>query len=73
MPLAAATRLEQSSHHPTSTICPKGEAGALQIAFRVGEKPFRSERPLYSECDSFYKISVDVSPTFETSVSNDFK
>jgi len=49
------------------SICPQGEAGALQLSFRVEDHVHRSEHPLYFECNSAYEIRVDISPGLEAS------
>jgi hypothetical protein len=70
--VATGTSLAVGSIEPLaskiSSICPTGEAGVLHISFRAGEKVFQSEKPLYFECDSFYRIRIDVSPVFEATV-----
>jgi hypothetical protein len=75
--VATGTSLAVGSIEPSaskiSSICPKGEAGALRISFRAGDKVFQSEKPVYFECDSFYRIRVDVSPVFEATIVHDFK
>jgi hypothetical protein len=47
------------------SLCPKGEAGELELSFRADGKPYRSKTPVYFECDSLYRLQVDVSSTFE--------
>jgi hypothetical protein len=75
--VATGTSVAVGSIEPSaskiSSICPKGEAGSLRISFRAGDKVFQSDKPLYFECNAFYRIRVDVSPVFEPTVVHDFK
>src|SRR5262245_22709199 len=56
-----------------TSICPKGEAGALQVSFKANGRSYRSEQALYFECNPSYEISVDVSPGFEVSATVSLK
>ena len=70
--LAEVKVVEPKSAQRTS-ICPKGEAGALQVSFKANGQSYRSEQALYFECNSSYEISVDVSPSFEVSATVSLK
>jgi hypothetical protein len=58
--------VEPSSEQRTS-ICPKGEAGSIQLSFTADGQVYRTEEALYFECNSSYAITLNVSPHFEVS------
>lgn len=65
---AVVNFVEPKSEQRTS-ICPKGEAGAIQVSFVANGQIYRGAQALYFECNSSYAIKVDVSPSFEISAS----
>ena len=44
----------------TTSICPKGEAGVVRIAFDAAGQHHESEEALYFECDWMYRVQVEV-------------
>ena len=46
-------------------LCPKGEAGSIEVSFTARGENHRSTQPAYFECDGSYLIQIDVSPEFE--------
>ena len=65
---AEVSLVEPKSEQRTS-LCPKGEAGAIQVSFIANGQTYRREQGLYFECNSSYAIKVDISPTFEISAT----
>ena len=51
-----------------SSICPRGELGALHVSFRADGKVFQRDHSIYFECHSLYNLRIVVSPSFETTV-----
>jgi hypothetical protein len=56
-----------------TSICPRGEAGRLDVAFTVNGGRRLGSVPLYFECGSSYKIRVSVSPAFGVSATSDLQ
>lgn len=46
------------------SICPRGEAGRLEVAFTANGEKRQGSAPLYFECNSSYQLRVSVSPVF---------
>ena len=64
---SAKISVVESMSEQRTSICPKGETGAIQVSFTANGQAYRSDQPLYFECSSSYAIKVDVSPSFEVS------
>ena len=56
-----------------TTICPAGEAGEFALSFKASGQLHRSEHRLYFECDSLYRIHIDVSSKFDATADLIFK
>ena len=65
---AAIGDVEPSSSQVTS-LCPHGEAGALEVTFESNGLNHRSKQPLYFECSASYGIEIVVSREFEVVAS----
>jgi len=50
-------------------LCPRGEAGNVDVSFRENGRQHRQEVPVYFECDFLYRVQLDVSTAFEVSVN----
>jgi hypothetical protein len=50
-------------------LCPRGEAGRVDVAFRENGRPHRQELAVYFECDVLYRVQLDVSSAFDVSVN----
>ena|SRR5215813_9133208 len=50
-------------------LCPRGEAGTLDVSFEANGQRHRQQRPVYFECDSLYRVQVDISATYDVSVN----
>jgi hypothetical protein len=65
---AAIDAVEPSAGGKT-TICPKGETGSLELSFMADGKWHHSKHSLYFECNSSYRVLLNVSPEFETAAA----
>ena len=65
---AAIDAVEPSAERSTS-ICPEGETGSLELSFTVNGKEHRSRHSLYFECNSSYRILLNVSPEFDAAAA----
>jgi hypothetical protein len=54
-------------------LCPRGEAGSVDVSFQVNGQIHRQRRPVYFECDFQYRVRVDVSPEFEIVVDTNLR
>jgi hypothetical protein len=52
-----------------TSLCPQGEAGGVDISFKVNGQPHHEQRPVYFECDFLYRVQVEISPAFEVTAS----
>ena len=50
----------------TTSLCPEGEAGEVDLSFRAAGRVHTSKHAVYFECDSLYVLRFEVSPAFET-------
>jgi hypothetical protein len=50
-------------------LCPKGEAGSLQISFTAAKTMYKATQELYFECSGSYRVQIDVSPQLAVSSS----
>jgi len=51
------------------SLCPRGEAGSVDVAFTANGQSHRQQLPVYFECDFLYRVQVDVSSTFEVTAN----
>jgi hypothetical protein len=65
---AAIDVVEPSAERKTA-ICPRGEAGSLELSFRANGTQQRSAHPLYFECNSSYRVVIDVSPELDVAAA----
>ena len=63
----------EASGQKAISICPKGEAGALGLSFKVNGGDHSENIPLYFECNSSYAITVEVSAAFEVTAKPEIK
>jgi hypothetical protein len=54
-------------------LCPRGEAGSVDVSFQANGQIHRQRRPVYFECDFLYRVRVDVSPEFEVVVDTSLR
>ena len=66
---SSSIKLVEPRSEQHTSICPKGEAGVLEVSFTANGKVYRSEESLYFECNSSYVIKVEVLPTFDVSAA----
>jgi hypothetical protein len=50
-------------------LCPRGEAGSIDISFRANGQQHQHQTPLYFECEVLYRVDVDVSSALDVTAS----
>jgi len=63
----------EASEEQTTSICPKGEAGTLELSFMANGNDYKRDTPLYFECNYSYRVKVEVSAAFEVTAKHDMK
>jgi hypothetical protein len=65
---ARLARVEAAASRSTS-LCPTGEAGHVEVAFDAAGTSHRASLPVYFECHWAYVVTVTVSPALDVTAS----